>query len=105
MNQILSRDGTCIATYCSGDGSPLVLVQGTGAARPNAWLAYPALEERFRIYTFDRRGRGNSGDSPDYEVSHEFEDVAAVIDAAANDVGESVNLMGHSYGGLSLIHI
>jgi pimeloyl-ACP methyl ester carboxylesterase len=44
----------------------------------------------------DRRGRGGSGDSDRYEIEREFEDVAAVVDS----LGEPVNLLGHSYGGL-----
>jgi pimeloyl-ACP methyl ester carboxylesterase len=48
----------------------------------------------------DRRGRGASGDQPDYEVEREFEDVAAVVDAIARDASEPVNVYGSSYGGM-----
>jgi pimeloyl-ACP methyl ester carboxylesterase len=44
----------------------------------------------------DRRGRGESGDTEPYALEREFEDVAAVVDAA----GPQVNLLGHSYGAL-----
>lgn len=96
MEKVTSRDGTPIAYYRSGSGSPLVLVHGTGAADPTAWRAFPALEKRFSVITVDRRGRGESGDSPTYAVEREFEDIAAVVDA----IGEPVDLLGHSFGGL-----
>jgi pimeloyl-ACP methyl ester carboxylesterase len=47
----------------------------------------------------DRRGRGESGDGPDYEMEHEFEDVAAVVDSIAEASGSKVAVYGHSYGG------
>ena len=47
----------------------------------------------------DRRGRGGSGDAPDYELARELEDVAAVIDAIAEASGSPVDVYGHSYGG------
>ncbi|HSJ53782.1 MAG TPA: alpha/beta fold hydrolase, partial [Anaerolineae bacterium] len=97
MEKIVSRDGTPIAYHRRGAGPPLVLVHGTGAANPIAWTAVlPALEERFCVYALDRRGRGESGDGVTYALDREFEDVAAVVDAA----GEPANLLGHSFGGL-----
>ena len=47
----------------------------------------------------DRRGRGESGDGPDYSIAKEYADVAAVVDAAAAATGCPVDLLGHSYGG------
>jgi pimeloyl-ACP methyl ester carboxylesterase len=98
MEKITSRDGTKIAGRKSGDGPPLVLVHGTGAANPSAaWTAViPTLEEHFSVCAVDRRGRGESGDGDNYAIEREFEDVAAVVDAA----GEPVNVLGHSFGGL-----
>ena len=46
----------------------------------------------------DRRGFGRSGDAPDYVLERDFEDVAAVVDAVAEQTGEPVVLWGHSYG-------
>jgi pimeloyl-ACP methyl ester carboxylesterase len=54
------------------------------------------LERQFTVYVVDRRGRGESGDSPTYSIEREFEDVAAVVDS----VDQPVNLLGHSYGGI-----
>ena len=63
-------------------------------------LAAPAqleeLERQFTVYAMDRRGRGGSGDSADYELRREAEDVAAVIDS----IGGCVNVLGHSHGAL-----
>lgn len=45
----------------------------------------------------DRRGRGSSGDAPDYAVEREYEDIAAVVDAVAESSGTSVDVLGHSF--------
>jgi pimeloyl-ACP methyl ester carboxylesterase len=52
------------------------------------------------VCAIDRRGRGASGDSDSYAIEREFEDVAAVVDAVANDAGVAVDVFGHSYGAL-----
>jgi len=97
MDKITSPDGTLIAYYRSGTGSPLILVPGSGAANPVAWTdVIPMLEEHFRVYAVDRRGHGESGDGPTYAIEREFEDIAAVVDS----VGEPANLLGHSFGAL-----
>jgi pimeloyl-ACP methyl ester carboxylesterase len=97
MEKVTSPDGTSIAYHRSGSGSPLILVPGTGAANPVAWTAVlPALEEHFSLYAVDRRGRGKSGDSPNYSIEREFEDLAAVVDWN----GEPTDLLGHSFGAL-----
>ncbi|MGH3147060.1 MAG: alpha/beta fold hydrolase, partial [Rubrobacter sp.] len=93
---VASSDGTPIACWHSGEGSPLVLVHGTAADHGRWGPVLPAFEERFSVCAVDRRGRGGSGDSDGYEVEREFEDVAAVVDS----YGEPVNLLGHSYGAL-----
>jgi len=42
----------------------------------------------------DRRGRGDSGDRPEYAIEREFEDVATVV----NSLDAPVLLLGHSIG-------
>ncbi len=91
-----SKDGTLIAYSVSGRGAPLVLVHGTGDSHFRWASVSAALGESFRLHTMDRRGRGQSGDSPCYELEREFEDVLAVIEAA----GAPVYLLGHSFGGI-----
>jgi pimeloyl-ACP methyl ester carboxylesterase len=94
--KVLSQDGTPIAVWRSGDGPPLVLIHGA-AADHNRWApVLPALEERFAVFAVDRRGRGRSGDTTDYALEREYENVVAVVESA----GEGVNVLGHSYGGI-----
>lgn len=97
MKTVTSRDSTRIAFWRSGNGPSLLLVHGTTANHTTTWrLIRPKLEQLFTVYAMDRRGRGESGDSPDYDLLREAEDVAAVIDA----IGGPVNVVGHSYGAL-----
>jgi pimeloyl-ACP methyl ester carboxylesterase len=94
--QITSKDGTPIACFKSGAGSPLVLVHGTSADHGRWAPVLDALEERFTVYACDRRGRGASGDHPDYALEREVEDVVAVVDG----IGGPVDVIAHSYGAL-----
>ncbi len=97
MEKIVSKDGTPIAYYKGGSGSPLVLVHGTGSMHTRWTPILPALEKYFTVYAVDRRGRGESGDAPGvYAMDREFGDVAAVVDA----IGGPVDLFGHSYGAI-----
>ena len=96
QESVISEDGTPIAYYRSGKRPPLVLVHGTAADHDRWGPVLPAFEERFAVCTVDRRGRGGSGDSEDYALGREFEDVAAVVDS----LGGPAVLLGHSYGAL-----
>lgn len=91
----ISHDGTSIAYQSSGQGPVVILVSGamsTGATV--APLAVP-LADRFRVVSYDRRGRGESGDTQPYAVEREVEDLAALIEA----VGGEAALYGVSSGG------
>ena len=96
MRTVTSRDGTLIAFETTGTGPPVILVDGalcyrdSGPARPLA----AQLAGQFTVYTYDRRGRGNSGDTPPYAVEREVEDLAGLIAAA----GGQVYLYGISSG-------
>jgi pimeloyl-ACP methyl ester carboxylesterase len=96
METIYSTDGTPIAYERTGAGSPLVLVHGTSADHTRWAPVLPALEQHFSVYAIDRRGRGGSGDTDDYSIEREFEDVVAAVDS----ITEPVNLLGHSFGGI-----
>ena len=84
MHTATSRDGTTIAYDREGDGDPLVLVPGAFSYRRYPGLVKLAglLAARFTVYSYDRRGRGDSDDAKPYAVEREIEDLAAVIDAA-----------------------
>ena len=95
MNEVTSSDGTTIAFDQLGDGPPVILVCGASTdRRANAPLA-ELLAEHFTVFNYDRRGRGDSGDTPPYAVEREVEDLDAVIDAA----GGSAFVYGTSSGG------
>ncbi len=96
---VVSRDGTQIAFWTSGDGPPLLLVHGTGGVHERFAPLLPYLEPYATVHVMDRRGRGASSDAPVYALEREHEDVAAVVDAIAAASGSSVDVYGHSYGG------
>src|SRR5213594_1387750 len=97
MATVYSKDGTSIAFDKQGNGPALILVDGALCSRtmgPSAPLA-ALLKEHFTVYTYDRRGRGESGDTEPYSVKREVED----IDALINEAGGSAVLWGISSGG------
>ena len=79
MKKATSSDGTTIAFDRLGDGPPVVLVCGASTDRmANAPLA-ALLAEHFTVLNYDRRGRGDSGDTPPYAVEREIEDLDAAV--------------------------
>lgn len=99
MNRVYSKDGTPLVYDRTGDGPPLITVLGATATRALAADTPPAppeidLATHFSVYLYDRRGRGDSGDSAPYAVEREIEDLEAIIDAA----GGSAFVFGHSSG-------
>lgn len=96
MNTVKSADGTTIAYDRYGDGPPLVLVGGALSDRMAFKTLAEVLAERFTVYTYDRRGRGDSGDTAPYAVEREVEDLDAVITVA----GGSAHVFGHSSGAI-----
>lgn len=78
-----SKDGTEIAYDKVGDGPALILLGGPPTAdRTAVGDVVAALSEHFTVFNYDRRGRGESGDTLPYSVDREYEDLAAMIDAA-----------------------
>jgi pimeloyl-ACP methyl ester carboxylesterase len=92
---VVSLDGTEIAYWTSGVGPPIVLVHGAPADHTRWRPLLPYLEQRVMVHALDRRGRGASGDAPEYRLEREYEDVAAVVDAVAAASGEQVDVYGH----------
>ena len=94
MNTVTSADGTTIAVERSGSGPPVILVCGGSTDRmSNAGVA-EILSERFTALNYDRRGRGDSGDTEPYAVGREIEDIQAVL----ADAGGEAFLYGSSSG-------
>jgi pimeloyl-ACP methyl ester carboxylesterase len=97
VQTVSSKDGTGIAFDQQGDGPALILVDGAMTTRASGSKPELArlLAQRFTVFTYDRRGRGDSGDTQPYAVEREIEDVDALIDQA----GGVAFLFGHSSGG------
>jgi pimeloyl-ACP methyl ester carboxylesterase len=95
MQRVRSKDGTMIAMDRSGRGPALVLITGACTDRSSTKALASGLAERYTVYEFDRRGRGDSDQAGPYAIEREVEDLAAVIDAA----GGSAYGFGHSSGG------
>jgi len=94
LESVTSKDGTKITFDRQGHGPPVVLVSGGSVDRSsNASLA-TILAADFTVFNYDRRGRGESGDTQPYAIQREVEDIEAVIDAA----GGSAHLYGSSSG-------
>jgi len=97
MAKALSKDGTRIGYTCVGTGPALVLVDGALCYRafgPSGPLA-AALADRFTVFTYDRRGRGESGNTLPFAVQREIEDLETVI----REAGGSAFVFGVSSGG------
>ena len=94
METVRSQDGTSIAFDRDGHGPPVVVVGGGSVDRTSNTPLADLLASGFTVLNYDRRGRGDSGDTPPYEVEREVEDIDAVIKAA----GGSVFLYGTSSG-------
>jgi pimeloyl-ACP methyl ester carboxylesterase len=95
MHTLKSKDGTAIAFDEQGDGPALIVVDGALSTRGSKQELAKLLAQYFTVYTYDRRGRGDSGDTKPYAVAREIEDIDAVIDEA----GGSAFVYGHSSGG------
>jgi pimeloyl-ACP methyl ester carboxylesterase len=92
---VSSADGTRIAYEAVGSGPPVVLVGGAFGTRTDARELAGALSGRFTAAGYDRRGRGDSGDTPPYAPARELDDLRAVIAA----LGGSAFVFGQSSGG------
>lgn len=92
---VTSADGTQIAYDRIGEGPPLVLVVGSFNSRRSHRRLAEALAPHFSVFNYDRRGRGESGDTAPYAVAREIED----LDAVLNEAGGAA-VFGHSSGGV-----
>jgi pimeloyl-ACP methyl ester carboxylesterase len=103
METVSSVDGTPIAYEQTGNGKPVILVGGAFNLRSTVAGLAAALAPQFTAVTYDRRGRGDSGDNnADSGVDRrerEFDDLAAVVQAA----GGRAAAFGHSSGGVLVL--
>src|SRR3954451_8147616 len=100
MHKVTSRDGTPIAFDRLGDGPPVIMVCGAMCDRA---LLRPTAEELakcFTVFNYDRRGRGDSGDTAPYAVEREIEDIGALVAEA----GGKASVYGHSSGAGLVLH-
>jgi pimeloyl-ACP methyl ester carboxylesterase len=97
MKKVHSKDGTTIAFDQSGEGSAIILVGGAFQHRsidPRTAQLAALLASHFTMFHYDRRGRGDSGDTVPYAVEREVEDLEALIAEA----GGSAFVFGMSSG-------
>jgi pimeloyl-ACP methyl ester carboxylesterase len=94
METVTSKDGTTIAFDRLGSGPPVVLVCGGSVDRMADAAIAQELASGFAVFNYDRRGRGDSGDTAPYAIEREVEDIEAVMEAA----GGSAHLWGSSSG-------
>ncbi|MFI6316366.1 alpha/beta fold hydrolase [Nonomuraea sp. NPDC050556] len=96
LHTVVSRDGTEIAYDRSGSGPAIIMM----AAGPTDRWALAGIAELlakdFTVFNYDRRGRGDSGDTPPYAPEREYEDLQALITAAGGNAG----VYGSSGGGI-----
>jgi pimeloyl-ACP methyl ester carboxylesterase len=97
MEKVTSKDGTEMIYDKRGTGPAVILVDGALCFRsfgPMSRLS-ELLSPHFTVYNYDRRGRGDSGDTQPYAVAREVEDIEALIQEA----GGSAFVFGTSSGG------
>lgn len=100
MEKVRSKDGTTIAFDLLGNGPPVIVV---GGATCDWAMTHPTAEElakHFTVFSYDRRGRGDSDDTAPYAVEREIEDIGALIAEA----GGTASVYGHSSGAALALH-
>jgi pimeloyl-ACP methyl ester carboxylesterase len=100
VNRVTSSDGTTIAFDRLGHGWPVIVVGGQLADRALTRPTAEELAKYFTVFNYDRRGRGDSGDTAPYAVEREIEDLAALIAEA----GGRASVYAHSSGAALALH-
>ena len=95
MPTVTSRDGTTIAYEQSGHGPTVILVAAALSDRADTRKLAALLATDFTVINYDRRGRGESGDTQPYAVEREIDDLEALIELAG---GSSAHVFGSSSG-------
>jgi hypothetical protein len=98
QDSVTSGDGTTIVFDRSGDGPPVVVISAGPTDRSENPPVADLLSDHFTVFNYDRRASGDSGDTAPFAVDREYDDLAAVIDAA----GGSACVYGTSGGAVAL---
>ena len=91
---VTSKDGTRITYEQTGKGPVIILVSAALADRDGARPLAKALAASFTVVNYDRRGRGQSADTPPYAAAREVEDLEAIVGSTIGPV----SLFGSSSG-------
>jgi pimeloyl-ACP methyl ester carboxylesterase len=94
LKKTSSKDGTAIAFEQVGQGPPVILAVGAFNDRRTGAPLAAFLARHFTVLSYDRRGRGDSGDAASYDVAREVEDLDALIRSA----GGTAAVVGYSSG-------
>src|SRR5215211_4972111 len=100
VNRVMSSDGTHIAFEKFGDGPSVIVVGGATCDRAMTRPLAEELAQHFTVTNYDRRGRGDSGDTAPYAVEREVEDLGALLVEA----GGRASVYGHSSGAGLVVH-
>jgi pimeloyl-ACP methyl ester carboxylesterase len=100
VRMVTSSDGTAIALDQLGLGPPVILVSGASTARSIHSQLAELLAADFTVFNYDRRGRGDSDDTPPYAIQREIEDLDAVI----TEAGGTAMVFGNSSGAVLALH-
>lgn len=99
MPFVTSSDGTSIAYRTLGSGPPLLIVGGAFSDHRTGAALAAVLADAFTVISYDRRGRGESGDAPTYAAQKEIDDLAALL----AEWGDKAALLGFSSGAMLVL--
>ena len=86
------------AVSLEGDGPPLFLIHGIGAARHGWDGVIRSLKQKYRCISYDLRGHGLSPVPP---PPYSLDDLVADLEALRQELGiAKAHVMGHSLGGM-----
>jgi pimeloyl-ACP methyl ester carboxylesterase len=96
MESVTSKDGTALAFDRLGDGPPLIMVGGALNDRQMLAPLAQLLAPHVTVFNYDRRGRGDSGDTLPYSVDREIDDLNTMI----GEAGGAAMLFANCTGGM-----
>jgi pimeloyl-ACP methyl ester carboxylesterase len=96
---VTAPDGIQIVGSAQGEGPPLAFVYGAMMEQAGWGRLLPYLPGR-SLFTYDRRGRGESGDASEYAVEREVDDLVTFVES----IPQPRDLFAHSSGALLALH-